>query len=66
MKEGSGFNQVNNGFYREPPHWKHTGQEEHVLCTVKAVILQKLDFEACDFNDFHYVWRTKLENTRIS
>lgn len=47
---GSGVNQVNDGFCRERPHWKHTRQEGHVL--QKAMVLQKPDFEACDFNDF--------------
>ena len=54
MTGGSGVNQDNNGFYREPPCAEHTRQDRHVLCTVKAVILQRLDFEACDFDAFDY------------
>lgn len=66
MAGGSGVNRDNNGFYREPPGTEHTRQEGHVLCTAKAVILQRLDFEACDFCAFDYAWRARLENSRIT
>ena len=66
MKWGSGVNQDNNGLYGEPTRAEHTRQEGRVLCTPRAVILQRLDFEACDFDTFDYVWRTRLENSRIS
>lgn len=66
MTGGSGANQANKGFYGEPPHTEHTGQEGHVPCTAKAMILQRLDFEACDFDAFDYTWSTRLGNSRIS
>lgn len=66
MKGRSGVNQDNNGFYGEPPRAEHARQEGHVPYTANAVILQRLDFEACDSDTFDYAWRTRLENSRIS
>lgn len=54
MIGGGSVNQGNNGFYREPFCAEHTRQEGHILCTVKDVILQRLDYKACDSDAFDY------------